>query len=44
MKRIIWLSCDLDLRGDYKSLYAWIDEKGKREKAAIPSPPCKMMP
>ena len=31
MKRIIWLFCDLDLRGDYKSLYAWLDEKEARE-------------
>ena len=31
MKQIIWLSYDLDLRGDYKSLYAWLDEKDARE-------------
>ena len=31
MKQTIWLSYDLDLRGDYKSLYAWLDEKDARE-------------
>ena len=31
MKQTIWLSYDLDLRGDYKSLYAWLDKKDARE-------------
>ena len=31
MKQTIWLSCDLNLRGDYKSLYAWLNENDARE-------------
>ena len=27
----VWLSYDLGLRGDYQSLYEWLDEKGAKE-------------
>jgi hypothetical protein len=31
MKSSIWISYDLGVRGDYPSLYAWLDEKGAKE-------------
>jgi hypothetical protein len=30
-KKRVWLSYDLGLRGDYESLYEWLDEKGAEE-------------
>lgn len=27
MKSAIWVSYDLDVRGDYESLYAWFDDQ-----------------
>jgi hypothetical protein len=30
-KHRVWLSYDLGLRGDYESLYEWLDEKGAEE-------------
>lgn len=31
MKSRIWLSFDLGVRGDYSSLYAWLDDHGAEE-------------
>jgi hypothetical protein len=31
MKSAIWISYDLGLRGDYESLYAWLDERDAQE-------------
>jgi hypothetical protein len=31
MKTLVWLSYDLGLKGDYESLYAWLDNHGARE-------------
>jgi hypothetical protein len=31
MKSNIWISFDLGVRGDYESLYTWLDNKGARE-------------
>lgn len=30
-KSTIWISFDLGVRGDYESLYAWLDERGAKE-------------
>jgi len=30
-KKRIWLSYDLGLRGDYQSLYEWLDARGAKE-------------
>ena len=30
----IWLSFDLGIRGDYESLYAWLDDHGAKECGA----------
>lgn len=31
MKRTIWISYDLGVKGDYEGLYAWLDNHGARE-------------
>jgi hypothetical protein len=31
MKQAIWVSFDLGVRGDYESIYAWLDEHGAIE-------------
>jgi hypothetical protein len=31
MKKAIWISYDIGVRGDYEGLYAWLDSKGARE-------------
>ncbi len=31
MQQRIWLSYDLGLRGDYESLYTWLDNHGAKE-------------
>ena len=31
MKRAIWISFDLGVRGDYEALYSWLDEHGAKE-------------
>ena len=31
MKRFIWISYDLGVRGDYERLYGWLDEHGAKE-------------
>jgi len=31
MKKAIWISFDLGVRGDYEGLYAWLDSKGAIE-------------
>ena len=31
MKSTIWLSYDLGVRGDYESLYTWLDSHGAKE-------------
>jgi len=31
MKKLVWLSYDLGIRGDYESLYAWLDEHDAKE-------------
>jgi hypothetical protein len=31
MKRAIWISFDLGVRGDYEGLYAWLDEHQAEE-------------
>jgi hypothetical protein len=31
MKKAIWLSYDLGVRGDYEGLYTWLDEHGAKE-------------
>lgn len=31
MKSAIWISYDLGVRGDYESLYAWLDDHGAQE-------------
>lgn len=30
-KKVVWLSYDLGLRGDYSGLYTWLDTHGARE-------------
>ena len=30
-KKLFWLSYDLGLKGDYNSLYTWLDSKGAKE-------------
>ena len=31
MKKLIWLSYDLSVRGDYEGMYAWLDDNNARE-------------
>lgn len=31
MKRMIWISYDLGIRGDYEGLYTWLDEYDAKE-------------
>jgi hypothetical protein len=31
MKKLIWLSFDLGVQGDYEGLYAWLDQHDARE-------------
>jgi len=31
MKAIIWISYDLGIKGDYETLYIWLDSHGARE-------------
>ncbi len=31
MKRILWISYDLGVQGDYEGLYAWLDGHGAKE-------------
>jgi len=31
MKSAVWISFDLDIKGDYKGFYAWLDNHGARE-------------
>lgn len=31
MKKAIWISYDIGVRGDYEGLYAWLDSKGAIE-------------
>jgi hypothetical protein len=31
MKKAIWLSYDLSVKGDYEGLYAWLDDIGAKE-------------
>ncbi len=31
MKKTIWLSYDLGVKGDYEGLYAWLDDHGAIE-------------
>ena len=31
MKKRVWLSFDLGIRGDYEGLYAWLDNHGAKE-------------
>lgn len=31
MERLIWISFDLGIRGDYAGLYAWLDDHGAKE-------------
>lgn len=31
MQKVIWLSYDLGLRGDYEGLYAWLDQHKAKE-------------
>lgn len=31
MKKTIWLSYDFGVKGDYESLYAWLDNHGAKE-------------
>lgn len=31
MKKTVWLSYDLGVRGDYESLYSWLDNHGAKE-------------
>lgn len=31
MKKLIWLSYDLGIRGDYESLYSWLDDHEAKE-------------
>jgi len=31
MKKIVWLSYDLGVKGDYEALYAWLDNRGAKE-------------
>ena len=31
MKKLIWLSFDLGVRGDYEGLYAWLDDQNAKE-------------
>jgi len=33
MKKVVWMSYDLGLRGDYEELYAWLDDQGAKECA-----------
>ena len=31
MEKLIWLSYDLGIRGDYQSLYSWLDDHNAKE-------------
>jgi hypothetical protein len=31
MRKLVWMSYDLGIRGDYESLYAWLDEHDAKE-------------
>lgn len=31
MKKIVWISYDLGVKGDYESLYSWLDNHGAKE-------------
>lgn len=31
MERLIWISFDLGIRGDYAGMYAWLDDHGAKE-------------
>ena len=31
VRKVIWLSYDLGIQGDYEGLYAWLDDHGARE-------------
>jgi hypothetical protein len=31
MKKMVWLSYDLGVKGDYESLYSWLDNHGAKE-------------
>lgn len=31
MERLIWISFDLGIRGDYEGMYAWLDDHGAKE-------------
>ena len=31
MKKAIWVSFDLGVRGDYEGIYTWLDEHGAEE-------------
>ncbi|MGC8490372.1 MAG: hypothetical protein ACP5SH_01425 [Syntrophobacteraceae bacterium] len=31
MKKMVWISYDLGIRGDYEGLYAWLDNHDARE-------------
>ena len=31
MQRVVWISFDLGVRGDYEGMYAWLDEQKAKE-------------